>query len=292
MTTVISRRHFVSAAGLGSVSAAAAMLGASATGTAHAQPSRKAIANATLVSIDKTAGTSHTFVTNNDGRVTIQILEGPTGSVMFDSGDAPQYSAEARAFAEALGKPIEAVMLSHDHPDHTGGLPSYAGLPIFTASGIIANIQNGPFPKPENFGEVQALDDAEVSFGGLNLRIHNYKNAEAFEQIVVEAPEMGTAVLQDLVYNNAYFFPGMDRPGWINVLGDLRSKLEVETLLVGHGYPTSQGELTAAIDYLSEYSEMVANSSGPEELVSKMKDRWPNRLAQGILDLQGFAFQN
>lgn len=61
----------------------------------------------------------------------------------------------------------------------------------------------------------------------------NYKNAEALEQIVIEAPEKGTAILQALVYNNAYFFPGMDRPGWINVLADLGDKLEVETLLAG-----------------------------------------------------------
>lgn len=291
MNTEISRRRFVTAAGLGSVSAAAAMVGASATSTANAMSSSKSIENATLVSIKKPAGTAHTFVTNNDGRVTIQILEGPTGSIMVDSGDDPKYAAEARAFAEALGKPIDAVMLSHDHPDHTGGLPSYEGLPIFTSSGILANIKKGPFPKPKNIGDVKTLDDAQANFGGLNLRIHNYKNAEALEQIVIEAPEMGAAILQDLVYNNAYFFPGMDRPGWISVLSDLRSKLEVETLLVGHGYPTSQGELTAAIDYLNEYSEMVTGSSGPEELVAKMKERWPKRMAPGILELQGFAFR-
>ncbi|MBO6918772.1 MAG: MBL fold metallo-hydrolase [Rhizobiaceae bacterium] len=289
MNTQISRRRFIAATGTGSVTAAAAMLGATTTQANAA--SHQSVKNATLVSIEKPAGKSHTFVTNNDGRVTIQILEGPTGSILMDSGDAPEYSAEARAFAESLGKPIEAVLLSHDHPDHTGGLPSFTGLPIFTTSGILSNIQNGPFPKPDNLAEVKALDDTEVSFGGLNLRIHTYKDAEAAEQIIVEAPEMGTAILQDLVYNNAYFFPGMNRVNWIDVLSDLRSKLDVETLLVGHGYPSSQGELTAAIDYLSEYNDMVASSSGPDELVTKMKERWPNRMAQGILDLQGFAFR-
>ena len=289
MQNPISRRHFIATTGIGSVSAAAAMVGG--TAAANAQGSRQSVQHATLVSIEKPAGATHTFVTNNDGRVTIQVIEGPTGCVVVDSGDDPKFASEARAFAEALGKPIEAVMLSHDHPDHTGGLTAFAGLPIFTASGILANIRNGPFDKPENLGDVQAIDDAEASFGGLNIRIHNYKNAEALEQIVIEFPELGTAVLQDLVYNNAYFFPGMDRPGWISVLGDLRGKLEVETLLVGHGYPSSKGELTAAIDYLTEYSEMVTQSAGPEELVAKMKERWPNRLALGILDLQGFAFR-
>ena len=289
MNTQLSRRHFLAATGTSSVAAAAAMMTTASTSVANA--SGHSVKNATLVSIEKPAGTSHTFVTNNDGRVTIQILEGPDGLIIVDAGDAAEYSLEARAFAEAIGKPIEAVLLSHDHPDHTGGLLSYSGLPIFTTSGILSNIQNGPFPKPDNLAEVSALDDAEFSFGGLNLRIHTYKDAEAAEQIVIEAPEMGTAILQDLVYNNAYFFPGMNRSNWIDVLSDLKSKLDVETLLVGHGYPSSQGELTAAIDYLNEYNAMVAASSGPDELVMKMKERWPNRMAKGILDLQGFAFR-
>lgn len=289
MTISMSRRRLIAATGVGSVSAAAAMLG-SARET-KAQTTRTPIEHATLITIEKAAGATHTFVTNNDGRVTIQVIEGPTGSILVDAGDDPKYAAEARAFAEALGKPIDAVMLSHDHPDHSGGLTAFAGLPILTTSGILSNIENGPFDKPGNLAEVQAFDASEASLGGLNLRIHTYNNAEALEQIVIEAPEIGAAVLQDLVYNNAYFFPGMDRPGWINVLQDLRGKLDVETLLVGHGYPSSKGELTAAIDYLSEYSEMVTQSSGPEELVTRMKERWPNRMATGILDLQGFAFR-
>ncbi|MEM9104275.1 MAG: MBL fold metallo-hydrolase [Pseudomonadota bacterium] len=287
----LSRRSFMNRIGVSSIGAAAATVAAGMAGKANAQATRKAVENATLVSIEKPGGVVHTFVTNNDGRVTIQLIEGPDGLLLVDSGDAPQYSAEARAFAESLGKPIEAVLISHDHPDHTGGLVSYAGLPIFTSSGILANIQNGPFDKPDNLGEVQVLDDAETTLAGVAVRIHNYKQAEAAEQIVIEAPEMGTAIVQDLVYNNAYFFPGLDRSNWIAVLDDLRNKLDAETLLVGHGYPASRGELAAAIDYLTEYNLMVEASSGPEELVAKMKERWPDRMAEGILNLQGFAFR-
>ena len=292
MTKPNARRRFLTVAGIGSVSAAAAMAAGGNGRHAHAQGARKPIEQATLVSIEKGAGTAHTLVTDNDGRVTIQVLDGPDGVILVDSGDAPHYSEEARAFAESLGKPIAAVLISHDHPDHTGGLTSYADLPILTTSGIIANIENGPFEKPANLGDVQPMDDAELNLAGLAIRIHNYKNAEAAEQIVIDVPEMDTAIVQDLVYNNAYFFPGLDRPNWIAVLEDLRAKLETETLLVGHGYPSSAGELTAAIDYLSEYNLMLAESAGPDELVAKMKDRWPDRLADGILELQGFAFRN
>ncbi len=58
-----------------------------------------------------------------------------------------------------------------------------------------------------------------------------------------------------------------------------------------HGYPVSPGELTAAIDCLNEYNAMVEESAGPEELVAKMKERWPDRMADGIGELPGIAFR-
>ena len=174
MTYRISRRDFVNRLGIGSVSAAAAMAGAAVPKHAHAQMASKPVDNATLVTVGRPAGASHTLVTNNDGRVTIHVIDGPEGLIVVDSGDAPEYAAEARSLAESIGKPIAAVFISHDHPDHTGGLVSYSGLPIFTSSGILENIRNGPFPKPDNLAEVETLDDAQTTIAGLDIRIHNY----------------------------------------------------------------------------------------------------------------------
>ncbi|MEO1248812.1 MAG: hypothetical protein AAFW76_03130, partial [Pseudomonadota bacterium] len=68
MTNLNSRRRFMTVAGIGSVSAAAAMAAGSNFRPANAQTARKPIEQATLVSIEKPAGTAHTLVTNNDGR--------------------------------------------------------------------------------------------------------------------------------------------------------------------------------------------------------------------------------
>jgi glyoxylase-like metal-dependent hydrolase (beta-lactamase superfamily II) len=285
---VISRRQFGLAAGL--VAAGATTLPAGMLKRAQAADRSTRIDNALVIGLSSSAGGTHTLVTHNDGRVTIQLLEGPAGAIIVDSGEAPQYAQSALQLAKSLNKPIDGVFISHDHPDHTGGLSAYEGVPIMTTSGILANITNGPFPKPSNLDQITAFDDAEISIGGLSLKIHNYKNAEAKEQIVIEAPALDTAVVQDLVYNNCYLFPGMDRPNWISVLEDLQQSLDVQNLLVGHGYPASSGELTAAIDYLNEYHDLVARSADGEELAAKLKARWPDHLGEGLLKLQGFAF--
>lgn len=195
----IERRRFGLAAGLTALSATALPLGMRSR--AHADSHGTGNDNGLFVRLSSPAGSTHTLVTYNDGRVTIQLLEGPTGLIVVDAGEAPEYAKTVLQLAESLNKPIEAVFISHDHPDHTGGLPAYDGLPIMTTSGILTNIKNGPFPKPSNLDQVTTMDNDEISIGGLSLKIHNYKDAEALEQIVIEAPELDTVVVQDLVYN-------------------------------------------------------------------------------------------
>ncbi len=287
MDNLISRRDFGLLAGLGSVSAAAAVNGFISPAQAQTMPAQRS----TLMSITNKAGTSHTFVTHNDGRVTIHLIDAPSGLIIVDGGDASEYSEEVLAMANSLGKDIAGIIVSHDHPDHTGGLNSYKGLPIFTSQGILDNIKNGPFNKPENLDDIQALDGDEMTMAGLTLKIHNYQNAEAKEQIVVEIPEMSTAIVQDLVYNNCYMFPGMDRSNWITILEELNTKLDAENILVGHGYPSSQGELTVAVDYLNEYQRLISESADVDDLAAKYQARYPNFMGEGLLGLQKFAFK-
>lgn len=288
--TSISRRQFGRVSALTSVAGAAAAAGFSASAARAHSVDGTQVQNATLVSLTRGAGTSHTFVTNNDGRVTIHLIDGPDGLIIVDAGDGDRWSTEVRAMADALGKPIAGVLVSHDHPDHISGLGAYAGAPIMTTRGILDNIANAPWPSPEIIGDAEAIAPGALRLGGLDLTVSVYENAESAEQIVIEIPELDTAIVQDLVYNNAFFFPGVDRPNWIATLQTLRGSLDAETLLVGHGYPASRGELTAAIDYLSEFEAMIAAASGPEELGARMRERWPDRMADTFIGFLPMVF--
>ena len=284
--TVLTRRGFGAAA-------ASAPLAFAVRPVAAASHAVGKIARSNQITIAKPAGTTHSFVTDEEGVVTIHLIEGPDGLILIDSSSGTEWSTEVRALADAMDKPISAVFLSHDHPDHISGLPAYEGLPIFTTQGILDNAVNAPWDVPANWGAVEAITEGERQVAGLALDIRKYNGAEALEQIVIEIPELDTAIVQDLVYNNAFIFPGMDRPGWLRTLEDLRGSLQSTTLLVGHGYPSSRGELGEQIDFINEYDELVAASEGPADLADRLRARWPQRLAQDFLSegFLGFNFR-
>ncbi|MEM7669029.1 MAG: MBL fold metallo-hydrolase [Pseudomonadota bacterium] len=289
MSVDFNRRKLIKTAMPASVAGAAVLAGFRAS-PVYAQAS-VAVQNSTVVSVTKQAGTVHTFVTRNDGRTCMHLIEAPEGLIIVDSGDGVEFSTELKAMADSLGKPISAVFLSHDHPDHTSGLEVFSGAPIMTTQGVLDNLAAAPWPSPPNIAEAQTLEPGNMRIAGLSLDVTVYENAEAAEQIVLDIPELGTIVVQDLVYNNNIFFPGVDRPNWIRTLEMLRQSTEAETVLCGHGYPAPTGELTAAIDYLTELEELIAASSDLEDLRSRITERWPERQGAVYIDFMAGLFQ-
>jgi len=67
------------------------------------------------------------------------LVEGRGARLLFDTGAKPDVLAHnAQALRVDLGR-LDAVVLSHDHGDHTGGFPALGtrpGLPVFHAQGF------------------------------------------------------------------------------------------------------------------------------------------------------------
>src|SRR3984885_15533566 len=83
----------------------------------------------------------HSYLSPLDGfHVTTQMIEGPTAVVIFDGQLLLPYAGEVASYAQALGKPVDRIILSHAHTDHWSGLQvlteRFPGAGVFALAGV------------------------------------------------------------------------------------------------------------------------------------------------------------
>ena len=54
------------------------------------------------------------------------IVEGPHSLLAIDAGGGPQHARNFLHAAQSLGKPVDRVVITHEHPDHSVGLTQFA----------------------------------------------------------------------------------------------------------------------------------------------------------------------
>lgn len=238
--------------------------------------------------------------------VTSHIIETPNQLVVVDTQFLQTAARDVLAYAESLGKPIERVILSHAHPDHSSGGNIFADTPFITtaaiAEGVQADIDAGGVQQRAGLvgeSEVPAeprlpeasLDAGTFEVDGVMFDTQVYDNAEAPQQLVLRLPDHGVVVAQDLVYTNGHAFPGVDRQNWISILEDLHAAGDFDTLLSGHGMPTSPGEITQMIRYLSRADELASGATSADDVVAALTAEYPGYEVEGILQFWGLFIQ-
>lgn len=237
----------------------------------------------------------HSYISpEQGGLVTSQLIETTNSLTMVDTTFLPDTASEIRAVIEHVGKPVDRLIISHGHQDHFTNYPAFAEFPVFMLPSVKAELAdpNNPAPVPEGLLEnVQDLSTGVMSVDGVDFEFVQYDNAEALSQLVINVPEAGLRVLQDLMYTNVHFFFGMNRPNWLSILEDLQTDQTYTTLTAGHGMPTSRGEFDEAISYLSFFEAALTQSETADELRSTMQAEYPSYQGELIMGLWNFLFQ-
>ncbi|WP_136443630.1 MBL fold metallo-hydrolase [Pacificoceanicola onchidii] len=232
----------------------------------------------------------HTYVSPAQAvNVTSHIIEFDDQLLLVDATMLPPTAQEVGALIQATGKPVGLALLSHEHPDHWGGASFIEGVEFSTLpevrDGMRAEATGGNWPEPTNVlsgGDVAA---GTMTMAGVPVELRHYKDVEAPHMLVAVLPEQKVAVVQDLVYNGVYFAPGVDRSNWISTLEGLRSDPAFETLLVGHGLPTTRGDLDTAIAYIRVMDDVIASAETPDDAVAQMKAAFPAYTGEFLLSL-------
>lgn len=234
--------------------------------------------------------TFHTYVSPAQAvHVTSHVVEFADQLLVVDATMLPPTAGEVAALIASTGKPVGMAVLSHEHPDHWGGASTLESVTFSTLpqirEAVAGEAAGGQFPNPTNVlnGPDLALGMTEIS--GVPVEFRHYENTEAPHIIATVLPQQKVAIVQDLVYNGVFFAPGVDRPNWIATLETLRDDQAFDTLLVGHGLPTTRGDLDTAIAYIKELDDAMTNAATPEAATAQLKDAFPGYAGEFLLSL-------
>lgn len=221
-----------------------------------------------------------------DTPVNAYLLEGERELVAIDATLTVSGGRAVRERIEAIGKPLSALLLTHAHPDHYGGVVEAvtgSEAPIVATGGVDAAIRRDDASKEEllrpMFGDewpserafpTQLVDSGEeVSFGDIELAVRDLGPGESpHDSIWFLGEERSTVFCGDQGYNHMHCYLADGHwESWLANLDTLATELPAAaTLLPGHGDQAGRDLLDRQRAYIERFIEAVRASdwSDPE----------------------------
>ncbi len=203
--------------------------------------------------------------------ITSAIVETENSLVIMDVGVKadylPDFGTELKAYADAIGKTISAVIITHDHADHWGNIDLFASSQIYAETTIADELSaNGDFTTLFS-GTINKITGSET-FDGLTYQVETLSNVEAHKNSYFYIEEEKIFFAEDLVGYKWQLFlreytplTGEDEiDNWIVILDNFKTKFgDYDHMFVGHGFSTS--EITATLDenitYLTDAQGLI-----------------------------------
>jgi glyoxylase-like metal-dependent hydrolase (beta-lactamase superfamily II) len=256
--------------------------------------------------------TIHRFPAQHEGAfVNAYLVETDSGVVAVDS---LLTVSESRAMREALvrlGKPLLAVLLTHSHPDHYGGLANLVAgddVPIVAPQGVIDTIVRDD-PVKEGilrpmFGDEWAVDrtfpntpikDGErLTFDGATFTVIDLGPSESpHDSPWILGEDERTVFLGDQVYDHkhCYLADGFHEQ-WLANIELLRARFPSDVVFhIGHGGPVGADEFDWQRRYIETFLDAVGSAdwSSPEQahaaVVARMTDYLPTDELRFLMEL-------
>ena len=220
---------------------------------------------------------------------TDQGVVGVDGTLTISDGRA------LRARLEALSKPLLAVLITHSHPDHYGGIVELLGgedVPVVATEGVDAVIRRDDavkeqilrpmfgdeWPRERTFPNRTVPDGETLELGGVEFTVVDLGPGESpHDSIWLLGDDRRTVFLGDQVYDRKHaYLADCFYEQWLANIGLLEKELPADaTLHVGHGGPTTPAQFQWQREYISTFLDAVrtADWSQPDKAKAAVVER-------------------
>jgi glyoxylase-like metal-dependent hydrolase (beta-lactamase superfamily II) len=263
----------------------------------------------------------------HEANVNAYIIYNATHAVVVDSLRNRAEAAELAGAVRASGRTLQAVFVTHGHPDHYIGSrtlkEAFPSARILVASEAVKTdtinfstwmhsvgwLEQQPQMKPksaaapEGFdyaGQIEVLGSDRLSLqGGGDLEIRSdYPATESGHMTTIFVPDQKTLLTSDLTYHGVHAWAGQGVlrehvANWVRVLGDLKAKYSDSEVVVlpGHGPPSDPTLFDRMRVYLDDFISAVDGERTDADALARMKRLYPGFEQEGFLLAQSVAFQ-
>ena len=166
----------------------------------------------------------HRWTSPGLGSVNTYWIEAPNGVVVIDGQRELSKARAVRAEIEATGKSIAAVILTHPHPDHFGGIgvfaPQGSNVPVYGSAetrdsiaqdrfGLVKashQVVGDDFPAEVTLPDHLTSDGDTVEAAGLTLELREWGEGEAECMTLVHLPAARALFCADVVQDRMTAF--------------------------------------------------------------------------------------
>lgn len=252
----------------------------------------------TVAQSDRQDVTIHNYYTSPPfEEIYYYAIETNEGLILVDAGRLLSEARYALESLQELDKPILAILITHPHTDHFGGLPVFveaAGddVPIYASQITFESIEDDQRGYIENRNEQLGLDfpdsdeiplpdfivedGQQLNIGGINIIAYDFPTNESDTTTTYYLPEEEIMFVGDLV--NGEKTPGLfegNTSNWLNTLRSMQQRFrDLERVYPGHTEPDRPNRLIEAqIDYIETFQSLVRQALQDDEEVDEEEKR-------------------